>query len=425
MRALASFPLIAVAVALPQSVHAQSMAADSGDTAWMIVCALILLIAALPGLALRHAGLANARNGLSVAAQGLGMAAAASLAWGIAGYSLAYAPGGSWLGGGANLFMGGMADLREGLTVPESAFALFQMALALLGVTLIAGALAERARLGWMLLFAPLWLLVVYAPIARWMWGGGWLAELGALDFAGGLVIHLTAGCSALALGLIIGPRARAEGGGHARLLTLAGSAMLWVGLMAANGGWALGAANDAASALLNSHFAGCAGLIGWALTDRLLSGRASATGLASGAIAGLVAISASAGLVGGAGAMAIGLIAAIACRIVAGVIGRGRIDDPARIFVLHGVGGLIGALLLVPFTPATLGGVGFDPSVSFGAIVTAQLIAIAAIAAWATIGSAILGLGLSFILPMRVAAEEEADGLDSAHHGQQAWDFR
>lgn len=424
MRALASFPLIAAAIALPQSAHAQSIGADSGDTAWMIVCALILLLAALPGLALRHAGLANARNSLSAAAQGLGMAAAASLAWGIAGYSLAYAPGGSWLGGGANLFMGGMADLREGLTVPESAFALFQMALALLGVTLIAGALTERARFGWMLLFAPLWLLIVYAPIARWMWGGGWLAELGALDFAGALVVHLTAGCSALVLGLIIGPRERTERSGHAPLLTLAGSAMLWVGLMAANGGWALGAP-DAASALLNTHFAACAGLIGWALTDRLLSGRTSATGLASGAIAGLVAISASAGLVGGAGAMAIGLIAAIACRIVAGVIGRGRIDDPARIFVLHGVGGLIGALLLIPFTPATLGGVGFDPSVGFAAIITAQLIGIASIAAWAVLGSAILGLGLSFILPMRVAADEGADGLDIAHHGQQGWDFR
>ncbi|MBB3983306.1 Amt family ammonium transporter [Sphingobium fontiphilum] len=425
MRALASFPLIAAAIALPQTAHAQSVGVDSGDTAWMILCALIVLIAALPGLALRRAGLANARNGLSAAAQGLGMAATASLAWGIAGYSLAYAPGGGWLGGGANLFMGGMADLREGLTVPETAFALFQMTLALLGVTLIAGALAERARFGWMLLFAPLWLLIVYAPVARWMWGGGWLAELGALDFAGALVVHLTAGCSALVLGLIIGPRERAEGGAHAPLLTLAGSAMLWVGLMAANGGWALGAANDAASALLNTHFAACAGLIGWALTDRLLGGRTSATGLASGAIAGLVAISASAGLVGGAGAMAIGLIAAIACRIVAGMIGRGRIDDPARIFAVHGVGGLIGALLLIPFTPATLGGVGFDPSVGYGAIIAAQLIGIAAIAVWAMLGSAILGLGLSFILPMRVSADEEATGLDAAHHGQQAWDFR
>lgn len=422
---LAPAALTLTLLALPQPAQAQVAIADSGDTGWTIVCALLVLLAALPGLILRHAGLANARNALSVAAQGAGIAAGVSLAWAIAGYSLAYAPGGAWLGGGANLFLGNLAALREGLTVPESAFALFQMSLAVLAASLIAGALAERARLGWMLAFAPLWLLLVYAPVAHWTWGGGWLAQMGALDYAGGLTIHMTAGFSALALTLIAGRRRDAASPAHARLLSLAGSVLVWIGWFGITGGWALGATDDAATAILNTHFAACASALAWGLLDRLLTGRVSASGIASGAMAGLVAISASAALVGPGGAMLIGLIAALVCRWASSLLAGGRIDDPAGIVALHGVGGLLGTLLLVPFTLPVLGGVGFDPGISVTGLLLIQAIAIAVVALLSMLGAAILALAISIVLPLRAHESDEADGLDNAHHGQQGWDFR
>ncbi len=418
---LAALPLLA----LPQPALAQVAVADSGDTGWTIVCALLILLAALPGLLLRQAGLASARNALSVAAQGLGIAAGVSLAWAIAGYSLAYAPGGAWAGGAANLFLGNLATLRDGLTIPESAFALFQMTLAILAACLIAGALTGRTRFGWMMAFAPLWLLVVYAPIVHWTWGGGWLAQIGALDYAGGLTIHMTAGFSALALVLVAGRRRDAASPAHARLLSLGGSALLWVGWFGTTGGWALGATDDAAAAIFNTHLAACASALAWALLDRLFAGRASASGMASGAIAGLVGISASAALAGPGGAMLIGLLAALVCRAAALLLTRARIDDPAAIIALHGVGGLLGTAALVPLTLPLLGGVGFDPGVSVSGLALTQIIAIAAVALWSMLGSVILALAISIVQPLRVHESDEAEGLDGAHHGEQGWDFR
>jgi Amt family ammonium transporter len=425
MRLLRSLPFLLPLLALPETAHAQVAVADSGDTGWMIVCALLVLLAAIPGLALRHAGLVNARNALSVAAQGIGIAAGVSLAWGIAGYSLAYAPGGNWMGSGVNLMLANLGALREGLTVPESAFVLFQMSLAILATCLIGGTLAGRAQFGWTMLFAPLWLLMVYAPIAHWAWGGGWLAQIGTMDFAGGLTIHMTAGFSALALALIAGRRQDVTGQPHANLLSLIGSGLVWVGWFGITGGWALGATDDAASAILNTHFAACASALSWALLDRLFTGRTSATGIASGAMAGLVAISASAALVGTGGAILIGIIAAFICRIVVQLLTTSRVDDSANIFAIHGIGGLLGMVLLAPFTLPQLGGVGFDPGINLTDLLLTQGIAIATVALWSMLGAAILALGISIIIPLRADEGDEAEGLDSSHHGQQSWDFR
>ncbi|MBJ7444551.1 MAG: ammonium transporter [Sphingobium sp.] len=423
MRFAQTLPLIA-ALALPQPAFAQVAAADSGDTGWMILCALLALLAALPGLMLRHAGLVNVRNALSVMTQGAAVAAVVSLTWAIAGYSIAYAPGSAWLGGGANLLLANLGQLREGMTVPESAFVLFQMALALIAACLLIGAVAERARLGWLIGFAPLWLLIVYAPVAHAVWGGGWLADLGVLDFAGGLVVHGVAGFSALTLALIAGRRREASDPGHAPVLSLAGGALLWVGLSGVVGGWALGATDDAATAILNYHFAACAAALVWALLDRLLGARSSATGILSGALAGIAAISASAALVGTGGAMMIGVIAAIVCRLIGGLAGR-WIDDPASVFVVHGLGGLTGVLLLPFFVLPLLGGVGYETPVSLSAALLGQLIGLVVVALWAMIGTAIAALIVSMVIPMRVSTQEEADGLDASQHGQQGWDFR
>jgi len=423
MRLSFALPLLA-ALALPQPAWAQVAVADSGDTGWMILCALLLLLAALPGLMLRHAGQVNVRNALSVSVQGVAVAAAATLTFAIAGYSLAYAPGSPWLGGGSNLLLANLGELRDGLTVPESAFVLFQLALALLAACLLVGAVAERVRIGWWMAFTPLWLLLVYAPIAHAVWGGGWLADLGVMDFAGGLVLHGTAGFSALALAIIVGTRREPSDPGHTPLLAMAGGALLWIGLSGAVGGWALGATDDAATAILNHLFAACAAALGWGLLDKLLGARTRATGILSGALAGVAAISASAALVGTGGAMLIGLIAAIVARTGAAIV-AGKVDDSAGTFAIHGLGGLTGTLLLPVFVLPLMGGVGFDANISLTGALTSQAIGLVIVALWAMVGSAIAALIISVVIPMRVSAQEESDGLDASQHGQQGWDFR
>lgn len=420
----ARFLLIFLFVAAPQPAGAQVAVADSGDTAWMMICALLILIAALPGLLLRHAGIINLRHALAISTQTLAVAAGASLAWAIAGYSLAYGAGNRWLGGGEHLLLSQLSTLRPGMTVPESAFVLFQMSLAILAACLVPGAVTGRARIGWMAYFAPLWLLIVYAPVAHWAWGGGWLAELGVIDFAGGLVIHVAAGFSALTLSLILGRRGKSPTSEHAPILGMAGGALIWIGWFGIVGGWALGATDDAASAILNAHFAACAGALAWMMLNRLTAGRVKPTGAVSGAIAGLVAISPSAPLVGPAGAILLGAIAALVCRGVRALTRR-RVDDPAQTFVLHGVAGATGLILLPIFVQPTLGGVGFEAGISAVSALTAQAIGILVVALWAIVGSAIIAGLLSVMLPPRGTAEEEAEGLDAHQHHQQAWDFR
>ena len=418
--------LLFLFMASPQTAEAQVAvaAADSGDTAWMILCAILVLLAGLPGLLLRHAGLINVRSALSASTQLLIVAAGASLAWAIAGYSLSFAPGSTWLGGGANLLLANLGSLKAGLTVPESAFVLFQMALALFAVCLLPGATAGRARFGWMAALAPSWLLIVYVPLVHGIWGGGWLANLGVIDFSGSLVIHMSAGFSALALSLILGRQPRQATTSHAPVLSLAGGVLIWIGWAGVSGGWALGATDNAATAILNTHFAACAGALAWAFSDRAATGRTSATGIISGAIAGLAAISASSALSGPGGAMLIGLVAALLCRIAKAAFGRG-IDDPASVFLLHGIGGLIGALLLPLFVQPFLGGVGFEADISLTTAMLSQAAGVIAVALWSVAGTSIVALLLSVLLPMRLTTEEAAEGLDQVDHGQQGWDFR
>lgn len=416
--------LLFLFVAAPQPASAQVAVADSGDTGWMMSCALLVLLAAMPGVALRHAGMVNVRSVLAVVTQELAVTAGVSLAWAVAGYSLAYAPGNGWLGGGGSLLLAGLGTLREGLTVPESAFVLFQMSLVVLAAGLLPGAVTERARVGWIGWFAPLWLLIVYAPVAHWVWGGGWLAELGVMDFAGGLVIHVTAGFSALALAVIAGRRRIATDPGHAPIMSIVGGALMWVGWAGIMGGWALGATDNAASAILNAHLAACAGAIGWMVIDQITGGRVKPTGALSGVLAGLVAVSASAALVGTGGAMLIGLAGAIVCRTGKALLGR-LIDDAADLFLIHGLGGLTGVMLLPVLVQPILGGVGFDADINLTSAMLSQVIGIVAVGLWAVLGSAIVALLLSVPLQMRGSAQEEAEGLDAVQHGQQGWDFR
>ncbi|SCW88750.1 ammonium transporter (TC 1.A.11) [Sphingobium faniae] len=422
MRPFLALPF-AMASLMPQAAFAQEVTTDSGDTAWMMLCAMLVLLAALPGVALRMAGVSSVRSALSAAAGNIGIAASLSLAWAMAGYSLIYAPGDAWLGGIGNLMLANLTVPGDGMTVPESAFVLFQMSLALFAACLVGGAVIGRGRAGWLALFAPLWLLLVYVPVAHWTWGGGWLANIGVMDFAGGIVVHVCAGFSALSLGLIAGRRA-GKTSAHAPLLGMAGGALIWLGSAGSVGGWALGATDDAATAILNGHFAACAGALGWMVLDRLLGGRATATGAVSGALAGIAAIAASAALVGAGGAMLIGLIAALVCRGISGPIGRAT-DDPARIFLLHGIGGMVGGLLLPVFVLPLLGGVGFEGGIGLGSALLSQVSGLVVVALWSMAGTAIAAFLLSVALPLRISAEEEESGPDAAQHGEQAWDFR
>lgn len=423
-RRLAVMAMLAAAVPGPALAQGVAGNPDGADMAWTMAAGILLLLAALPGLMLFHAGAVRPRAALSVAIHVALAVALASLAWAVAGYSLAFAPGSAWIGGVAHLGLANLAGLRTGLTLSEPAFALFQTALALLAPALLAGAFAERVRLGWLMLFVPLWVLAVYAPVTRWLWSS-WLADLGTRDFAGGLAIHGLAGVSALVLAVLVGPREgdpASQRAAHSPLLRLAGAGLLWIGLLALAGGSALAADDDAAFALLNSHLAACAGALGWIALAALLGERPGARGLAAGAIAGLVSAASAAGWLGGLGAIAVGFIGAVVCCLCARLIAARGIDDPGQGIAIHGMGGVIGALLLVPFAAQALGGAGYADGASLASQFIAQLVGVATVLLWGGLGTLLLALLVSILVPMRVPAAAEQAGLDSAIHGETAW---
>jgi Amt family ammonium transporter len=419
-------PAALALVAVPAS--AQTLVPDSGDTAWLLCAAALALFTTLPGLALFYGGQVRSRNLLSVGVQCFAVAAVASLLWGLAGYSVAFAPGTAWIGGALNIGLTNLALLREGMTVPESAYVLFQMMFAVLAPALMIGAFVERVRFGWLVGFVALWSLLVYAPVTHWIWGGGWLAQLGTLDFTGGIVVQVTAGVSALVIALLIGKRAgfpKTQAAPHAPALTLVGAGMLWVGWFGMVGGSALGAGDSAASAILNSHFAACTGALAWLGAERVAFGKSTPTGIATGAIAGLTTITAGAGMVGPLGAMLIGLVGAVLCFGALSLLRRTwHLDDSLGVFAVHGVGGVTGALLLAPFATTRLGGVGYDEGMSAVTQLVAQGVGVAAVALWAAVATLAISLIVAVFIPMRVPADAEMEGLDMASHGTKAWEF-
>lgn len=411
-----AFAAIAVS-ALSVPARAQVPLADTGDNSWMLAAAAFALLVALPGLALRYAGRVRAGNMLSVFLHIFLIAAIASLLWALAGYSLVFSPGSSWIGGPFNLGLGNLSQVRAGTSVAEPVFVLFQMSFAILAPALTVGAVVERVRLGWLVPFMLLWSLLVYVPVARWIWGGGWLAQLGTLDFAGGIVVHGAAGVSALVLAILIGRRRGA--GQSSPALGMAGTALLWVGWFGLSGGQALAASADAALAILNVHLAAAAAALCWAGLERLLLGKASAMGLATGAIAGLVTASPAAGLVGAIGAILLGVASSIACFFAARLIRhRYGIDDPLDVFAIHGVGGMLGALLLAPFAAAALGGVGYVEAGGMIPQLVAQFVGVGAVMLWSALWTLLLALAISLFVPMRVSADEELEGLDADRNG-------
>ena len=425
--------LAAVAIAAPGVALAQEAladAADTGDTAWILTSTALVLMMTLPGLILFYGGLLRAKNVLSVMIQCGAIAAVGSLLWIICGYTMAFgAVTNGWLGAGNAWMLIDLGNVRDGYLVPENAFALFQMTFAAITPALMAGAWVDRARFGWVVAFCALWGLVVYAPVAHWVWGGGWLAsQFGTLDFAGGIVVHTTAGVSALVIALLLGKRQgfpKTLMMPHSPALVMIGAALLWVGWFGFNGGSAVAANDDAASAIINTHAAASAAAMAWLLIERFMVGKPTAIGFATGAVAGLATVTPAAGMISPGAAILMGVAAAVVCYPMIQVIkAKLQIDDSLDVFAVHGVGGITGSLLLAVFMSPALGGTGDPASYTIVGQLGGQAIGVFVVVIWSALASALLALGVSWFLPMRVSDDAEREGLDISSHGERGWEF-
>ena len=404
--------------------------ADTGDTAWVLTASALVLMMTIPGLALFYGGLVRSKNFLSVLIQCGAIAGASSILWIVIGYSLAFSADGSeYIGSLANFMFNDMVAIREGQSIGELVFGLFQMTFAIITPALMVGAWVERARFGWVMAFTTLWTLMVYIPVARWVWGGGWLADMGVIDFAGGIVVHTTAGVSALVTAIMIGKRTgwpRQLMLPHSPALTVAGAGLLWVGWFGFNGGSALTASDvGAASAIINTHLAASVAAVVWIIIERFKVGKSTAIGFATGAIAGLATITPAAGSVGAGGAFIIGMMGSIVCFYAVSLIKfKLQIDDSLDVFAVHGVGGMLGSLLLAVFADSMFGGIGYVDGASMGSQFVTQLVGVGVVALWSIVVSVIIGFAVSMVIPMRVSVDAEREGLDITSHGERAWEM-
>ncbi|HEU5137154.1 MAG TPA: ammonium transporter [Steroidobacteraceae bacterium] len=403
--------------------------ADTGDTAWIIAATALVLFMTLPGLALFYAGLVRAKNVLSILMQCFAITGVVSLAWLAVGYSLTFSDGGaaqSFIGGFDKAFMLGVA--RDALTgtIPETLFFMFQMTFAIITPALVIGGFAERMRFSAVLGFAVLWLLVVYVPLAHWVWGGGWLARLGVMDFAGGIVVHVSAGTSALVCAIVLGRRRgfpQTAMTPHSLPLTVAGAGMLWVGWFGFNAGSALAANGSAGMAMLTTHMGASAGALAWMCVEWKKYGKPSMLGVVTGMVAGLGTITPASGFVGPLGAVCIGLVAGTACFFATQFLKRKlEIDDSLDVSPVHGVGGVIGTLLTAVFAAAWLGGTGFTVQQGIGAQLGVQALGVLAAAAWCTLATWVILRLLDVVFGLRVSEEKETEGLDLAEHGERGY---
>jgi Amt family ammonium transporter len=402
---------------------------NTGDTAWLITATALVLFMTLPGLAAFYGGLVRAKNVLSVLMQCVAITCVVSLLWIAGAYSLAFGDGGShqaWLGSlDKALFAGIGRDSVTG-TVPETVFAMFQLTFAIITPALVIGGFAERLRFSAVLGFTVLWLLLVYVPVTHWVWGGGWLAKLGVLDYAGGIVVHVNAGVAALVAALVVGPRRGFPSTPmppHSLPLTVMGAGMLWVGWFGFNAGSALAANGNAGMALLATHTGAAAGAFVWMALEWLKYGKPSVLGMVTGVVAGLGTITPASGFVGPLGAMAIGAIAGGVCFFATILLKRVlQIDDSLDVSPVHGVGGIVGSLLTGVFVDAALGGAGYAPGMTMGSQLLVQAIGVGATALWCGgVTWGILKL-LDATTGLRVDADAESGGLDVAEHGETAY---
>lgn len=425
-------PLLLFLLTAPGFAFAAEEAIDAANTAWILTSTALVLFMTLPGLALFYGGLVRAKNVLSVLLQCFAIAGMASILWLIVGYSIAFADGNPFFGGFSRVMFDGVFEHTAKDGLPESLFAMFQMTFAVITPALIIGAFAERVRFSAVLLFSAIWLLVVYAPITHWVWGGGWLGEMGLLDFAGGTVVHITAGVAALAAAVMIGPR---KGFGetalvpHNMTMTITGAGMLWVGWFGFNGGSALAGDGNAAMAMLVTHLSAAAGAMTWMFYEWIKFGKPTALGTVTGMVAGLGTITPASGYVGPAAALVIGISAGIVCFNATQILKRKlKIDDSLDVFPVHGVGGILGTLLVGVFASTELGlfsGQGFaDNITSIGEQLWVQFIGVAATGLYTLVATVIILKGVDLLVGLRVTREEEITGLDIVFHEERGYDM-
>ena len=392
---------------------------NSGDTAWILTATALVLFMSLPGLALFYGGLVRAKNYLSVLMKIYAIAALASIVWVVAGYSIAFGTGNAWWGGLDNLFLKSLGRDAVSGTIPESVFLAFQMTFAVITPGLIVGAFVERVKFFPVLIFTALWLLFVYAPVTHWIWGGGWLAEKGVVDFAGGLVVHATAGISALVYVFMLGKRKGFPTDisvPHRPAIVMIGASMLWVGWFGFNGGSQLAADGGAGMALLVTHIAASMGTLVWIAFESIGGRKPSLVGAATGTIAGLATVTPAAGVLGPGGAILMGLAGGIICYLAVNLIRvKLKIDDSLDVFAVHGVGGMLGILLLPFLSAPALGGTGDGNFI-------VQLTGTAAVVVWSALVSVIILAVLKATLGLRVSEEQEYEGLDTSLHGESAY---
>jgi Amt family ammonium transporter len=402
---------------------------DTGDSAWMLTSTALVLFMTLPGLALFYGGLVQSRSVLSVLVQCLAITCLASLLWFVAGYSLAFDGTASLLGGAGRLFLVGLSRTAvfPNTHVPESVFLMFQMTFAIITPALIVGAYVERIRFAAVLLFSGLWLLVVYAPVAHWVWGSGWLAQLGVMDFAGGIVVHVTAGVSALVIAFMLGGRRgfpHAVKPPHAPWMVMVGASMLWVGWFGFNAGSAVAAGADAGMALLVTHLSAATASLVWLGIEWRRFGKPSMVGLVTGTIAGLATATPASGFVGPIGGVLLGLLGGGLCYLAVGLVKHTmKVDDALDVLAVHGCGGAIGTIATAILALPALGGVGLRTD-NVGAQLVAQIVGVLAVAAWSAIATAILVRITKAVVGLRVSDEEELTGLDQTAHGESAYNL-
>ena len=431
---LRSGGFFAAAMLLSSGASADEL--NGADTAWILTSTALVLFMTIPGLSLFYAGLVRVKNVLSVLMQCFALTCLMSLVWFAVGYTIAFGSAGveqgPFIGDFGNVFFAAMSmDTLNG-TIPASLFAIFQMTFAIITPALIVGAFAERMRFSAMLIFCTIWLIVVYAPVCHWVWGGGWLGSRGLQDFAGGTVVHITAGVAALVAAIVMGPRTGFQTVAmppHNLAITVAGAGMLWVGWFGFNAGSALGAGEAAAMAMLVTHLSAACGSLAWMAMEWIRHGKPSVLGIVTGMVAGLGTITPASGSVGPAGAVVIGLSAGVVCYFATQAVKNTfRIDDSLDVFPVHGIGGMLGTILAGVFCAQHLGifsGNGFSEGIdSIGGQVGVQAIGVVATIAYTAVASWIILKVVNMMVGLRIDGDEENQGLDLVLHDERGYNL-
>ena len=397
---------------------------DTGNTAWIITATALVLFMTLPGLALFYGGLVRKKNVLSVLMQCISVACLASVLWLVIGYSLAFGDGNQWIGDTSKMFLSGVGRDTLSGDIPETVFFAFQMTFAVITPALIVGAYVERIKFSAVLLFSGLWLLIVYAPVTHWIWAGnGWLFQAGLLDFAGGLVVHLTAGSSALVLAAMLGPRSTFPlqvDPPHNPAMVMIGASMLWVGWFGFNAGSALAADGNAGMAMVVTHISAATASQVWMIMDWSRFGKPTLIGLVTGTIAGLASITPASGSVGPIGALIIGASAGIICYLFVNIVKNNlKIDDSLDVFAVHGIGGLLGIILVAFLVDANIGGAGYADGINAISQLMIQLKGTVAVLVLSVVATIVITYVVKLTVGLRVDDSSEVEGLDISSHGE------